>query len=471
LLFELIYQRTANQSRLLIVLDEPFAGVTDDFVPWIVERLNRMRQTHNVLLVTNDHVETLTNMADNTITVSAIDRTKVQINHREAVDREKAILALSVGDEYVYTANQGDLKFFVDVEILHNGAILGIAGFSVFAFGLFLATFWNSNESSAVLVLIAGGIIAYFAINPYLLSLVDWRNYMSEEAEALLHASKSMNKLLKTLLTMSMICIISLIEFGCVNAGTKMIMNSRVVIYLRYLCTCLLMPPLFSSLPAVINGLSSVDYWVAMLFDSGSLTFPMLCFGLYTDLPHQAVQIFGSMPFLFMIFFSTTFSPGSGVAVLKELRYLFARFYFWCMVPGVDIEMEGCPESESANLLYLCLSGLLGVFLFLVVMGILGQIKKAKKAKAANKLEKLYDDEEFQALQLEMYGAKNLRKLQHLDSSMGLSQSYHGDNSRKLEPFKTTSSSSTSPMHKQASATSPDDTSGDADSIAEEIDV
>jgi energy-coupling factor transporter ATP-binding protein EcfA2 len=29
LLFELIFQRTKNQSELLIVLDEPFAGVTD----------------------------------------------------------------------------------------------------------------------------------------------------------------------------------------------------------------------------------------------------------------------------------------------------------------------------------------------------------------------------------------------------------------------------------------------------------
>lgn len=34
LLFELICQRTADQSDLLIVLDEPFAGVTDDFVPY-----------------------------------------------------------------------------------------------------------------------------------------------------------------------------------------------------------------------------------------------------------------------------------------------------------------------------------------------------------------------------------------------------------------------------------------------------
>lgn len=64
LLFELIYQRTASQDNLLIVLDEPFAGVTDDFVPFIVERLNQMRIKHNILLVTNDHVETLKKMAD-----------------------------------------------------------------------------------------------------------------------------------------------------------------------------------------------------------------------------------------------------------------------------------------------------------------------------------------------------------------------------------------------------------------------
>jgi ABC-type Mn2+/Zn2+ transport system ATPase subunit len=55
LLFELIYQRTMQQSGLLIVLDEPFAGVTDDFVPFIVERLNTMRKKQNILLVTNDH--------------------------------------------------------------------------------------------------------------------------------------------------------------------------------------------------------------------------------------------------------------------------------------------------------------------------------------------------------------------------------------------------------------------------------
>ena len=74
LLFELMYQRTAEINDLLLVLYEPFAGVTDDFVPWIVNRRNAMRKRHNILLVTNDHVDTLKSMADNTITISANDR-------------------------------------------------------------------------------------------------------------------------------------------------------------------------------------------------------------------------------------------------------------------------------------------------------------------------------------------------------------------------------------------------------------
>ena len=101
---------------------------------------------------------------------------------------------------------------------------------------------------------------------------------MTEEAEALLHSSKSLNKFLKSCLTMFLIVSVSLVEYGLVNA--------------------------------VINGLEDINYWIAMFFDSGSMTFPFLCFGLYTTLPHQAVETFSTMPFLFMIFFSTTFSPG-----------------------------------------------------------------------------------------------------------------------------------------------------------------
>jgi hypothetical protein len=293
LLFELICQRTANHSNLLLVFDEPFAGVTDDFVPFIVDRLNVLRQQHNILLVTNDHVETLKTMADNTIVVSAIDRSTVQVNGLTKVNREKAILALSVGDDFVHKGSSADLKFFFDVEVVNNGAILGVAAFTIFAFGMLLATFWDSSQDAGALVIVAASIIAFFCLNPYLLALADWRNFMREEAEALLHSSIGMNNALKSLLTLLLIVVVSLIEWGVVNA--------------------------------VIDGFENVKFWWAILMDSASLTFPFIFFGLYTMLPFQAVQIFASMPFLFMIFFSTTFSPGSGVEGLKELRYLFAR--------------------------------------------------------------------------------------------------------------------------------------------------
>jgi hypothetical protein len=162
LIFELICQRTAGQSDLLLVFDEPFAGVTDDFVPFIVQRLNELRQRHNILLVTNDHVETLKNMADNTIVVSATDRSVVQINGLNRVNREKAILALSVGNDFAYNASWDDLRFFLDVEVINNGGLIGVAAFTVFAFSFFLATFWDSDSDAAATVMVASLIIAYF---------------------------------------------------------------------------------------------------------------------------------------------------------------------------------------------------------------------------------------------------------------------------------------------------------------------
>jgi hypothetical protein len=124
LLFELIYQRTAKLNDLLCVLDEPFAGVTDDFVPWIVDRLKEMRKRYNILLVTNDHVDTLKRLADNII-VSAIDRSNVQVNRMNNVDRDKCILALSVGDDYAYKGSEiDDMKFFLDVEVLTNQGLI-----------------------------------------------------------------------------------------------------------------------------------------------------------------------------------------------------------------------------------------------------------------------------------------------------------------------------------------------------------
>jgi hypothetical protein len=337
LLFELMFQRTASHSNLLLVLDEPFAGITDDFVPWIVGRLNEIRRLHNILLVTNDHVETLKELADNTIIVSAIDRSKVQINRLNDVDREKCILALPVGDAFVYNGTSADLKFFFDVEVANNGALLGVAAFTIFAFGLFLATFWDSSSTQGVLIIVAAGMIAFFCINPSLLALVDWHNFMSEEAEALLHSSKSTNKALNSILTLTLILIVSLVEWGVVSSVVN----------------------------AVVDGFEDRKFWVGILMDSVSLTFPFIVFGLYTKLPFQAAQIFSSLPFLFMIFFSTTFSPGSGVEGLRELRYLFARFYLFCMIPFVQDGMEGCPD-EDLTVLYMVLSASIGTFTFVV---------------------------------------------------------------------------------------------------------
>jgi ABC-type lipoprotein export system ATPase subunit len=375
LLFELIVQRTKTQSDLLIVLDEPFAGVTDDFVPFLVERLNEMRKTHNILLVTNDHVETLTKMSDNTITVSAIDRSKVKINIlEEPVDRELTILALSVGGPYAYEPSNADLKFFLDVEIYSNKALLGIAVFTIFCYSLFLATFWNSSENNASSIVIAGSIVAYFCVHPYLLSLVDWRNAMTEEAEALLHSSKKMNKILKSLMTLSLILIISLIEWGCLNA-----------------CS---------------SGLEDIEYWIALLFDSMSATICMVLLAVYSKMSFQAVQILGSLPFLLIVFLSTTFSPGAGVSVIKELRYLFPRFYLFCILPGVMDQMEDCPPAENLNTLYLILSSFTSTFFFLAAKGIQASHKKAAESNDEGEDKKKEMMEGTLRLHVELYTLK-----------------------------------------------------------------
>ncbi|KAL3788637.1 hypothetical protein ACHAWO_011853 [Cyclotella atomus] len=386
LLFELIFQRTASQENLLIVLDEPFAGVTDDFVPFIVGRLNEMRKKHNILLVTNDHVDTLKQMADNTVTVSAIDRSKVRINDMEGVDRELALLAMVIGDDYKQQRSDGDLQFFVDVEFSKNGGIPFIAGFGVFAWSLFLLMFWNSQPGSEALVLVAAGIISFFIANPYFLQLCDWRIFMIEEAEALLHSSKEMNRFLKMCLAIALLIIITTFQFICQNF--------------------------------VIDTLNSTYFYFAILFDNISLMVAILCLGLYTDLPDQAVQIIGSMPFLFMIFFSTTFSPGAGVKGVKNLRYLFSRYYLWCEVPGVNQTMEGCPEEN--NLVYLIMAALLVPIIFVAYMVVRRTFRKLHHEKAAISRRESMKSMAFAQLQVELFGEKALKKLQHIGSEADL---------------------------------------------------
>jgi ABC-type lipoprotein export system ATPase subunit len=387
LLFELIVQRTASQENLLIVLDEPFAGVTDDFIPFIVKRLEEMRIKHNVLLVTNDHVETLKNMADNTITVSAIKRNEVKVNGKEGVERDLALLAMSIGDDYKGGTGNQDLEFFRRVELSKNGGIVEIAAFTAFLFGLFLLTFWDSKPGSEALVLIAGGLVTYFSIQPYFLQLGDWRVFMTEEAEALLHSSKSMNKLLKSSLTLFLLVAATCVQFGCQAA--------------------------------VIKTITTPEIFVGILFNNFADFVLMLLLGLYTDLPFHLIEIYGAMPFLFMIFFSTTFSPGAGVPGLKELRYLFPRYYMWCMLPEGAVTMEGCPESHLP--LYLVLSALLVPITFSLYKATNALYKKFNFEKKELTQRGSMTSYEFAELQMELFGAKALENLKRIGSTHDLS--------------------------------------------------
>merc|ERR1712153_176556 len=182
-----------------------------------------------------------------------------------------------------------------------------------------MGSFWDSKKGQEALVLVGLQIV------PFLISLADWRNTVTEEADALMHASVQTMMHLKSVVTLILLIVINVITFGCLIAC--MMEDNEIV--------------------------NNAGMWVSMLFDSASLTLPFICFGLYSRLPLQIVQILASLPFLFMIFFSTTFSPGSGVAGVKELRYLFARFYLWCRIgredtngfrTGVRESMDGCPD-------------------------------------------------------------------------------------------------------------------------------
>merc|ERR1712013_363609 len=327
---------------------------------------------------------TLKKMADNTVTVSAIDRSKVKVNGKEGVDRDMALLAMSIGDEYKHSTNNSDLQFFINVELSKSGGILNVVAFAIFAFSLFLLMYWDSMPGSEPLVLIASGMVAFFTANPYFLQLTDWRVYMIEEAEALLHSSQSMNKFLKTCLTLVILVVVGTVQFGCIEA--------------------------------VIGTMSTADFYVGLIFDNLSLLVGMILFGLYSNLPDAAVQILGATPFLFMIFLSTTFSPGAGVKGVKELRYLFSRFYLWCMLPE-DIGMEGCPEENT--LLYLILSSLLVPFSYVVVKFALDSYRKLRREKKQSSRAECMKTREFAELQLEMFGEKALKNLLHIGSTVG----------------------------------------------------
>ena len=367
---ELVRQRTSSQSDLLIVLDEPFAGVTDDFVPFITERLAEMARKHNLVLVTNDHVDVLTKMADSTITVSAIDRSKVLVDGKTH-ERELVLHALAKGVGYEHSIGSRDLKFFAMTELITSPHIHISLGFAVFLMALFRLTFLDSSGPES-LVLVAIQILAYFAVQPFLISLTDWRNIVSEEAEALMHSSVQSMLALKTIVTLSLMTVVITAAWGCLVA----VLDTSV-----------------TNDPAM---------WVAMLCDLASFTLPFVFLGLYSRLPLQFVQPLAAMPFLFMIFFSSTFSPSAGVDGLKEFRFLFPRFYMWCRLPDVKDMLEDCPVKNQLTT-YTILSGCLGLFLFLVLQAVRCCMAQARADEAQHKHEEIAQRPEYQQIQVELY--------------------------------------------------------------------
>ena len=329
-----------------------------------------MARKHNLVLVTNDHVDVLTKMADSTITVSAIDRSKVLVDGKTH-ERELVLHALAKGVGYEHSIGSRDLKFFAMTELITSPHIHISLGFAVFLMALFRLTFLDSSGPES-LVLVAIQILAYFAVQPFLISLTDWRNIVSEEAEALMHSSVQSMLALKTIVTLSLMTVVITAAWGCLVA----VLDTSV-----------------TNDPAM---------WVAMLCDLASFTLPFVFLGLYSRLPLQFVQTLAAMPFLFMIFFSSTFSPGAGVDSLKVFRFLFPRFYLWCRLPDVKGMLEGCPAKNELTT-YTILSGCLGLFLFLVLQAVRYCMAQARADKAQHKHEEIAQRPEYQQIQVALY--------------------------------------------------------------------
>jgi hypothetical protein len=152
-----------------------------------------------------------------------------------------------------------------------------------------------------------------------------------------------------------------------------------------------------------------------------------LFIGIYSKLSFEAVENVGSLPFLMMIFFSTTFSPGSGIPGLKVLRYLFPRFYFWCMVPVVQDEMEGCPADEGLNLLYLVLSSMIGVAIFGMILTVGAIQKRFQTEQRLSARKNLIANSNFQELQGELYGKRMLQRLEQPNAETTNRSTLHKD--------------------------------------------
>ena len=73
--------------------------------------------------------------------------------------------------------------------------------------------------------------------------------------------------------------------------------------------------------------------------------------------------------------------------------------------PGVEDNMEGCPD-DDVNLLYLVVSGLMGVVIFVASKLLFRLRGKLQKKEAASKMKDMAGSEDFKALQEELYVKK-----------------------------------------------------------------
>eukprot|EP00977_Amphora_coffeiformis_P024188 scaffold15108_cov180-Amphora_coffeaeformis.AAC.64 len=196
---------------------------------------------------------------------------------------------------------------------------------------------------------------------------------MMEEAEALLHASATTNRVLKVILTLSLLLNLSVLEYGVVNA----VIDNRF-----------------------IEG----KYWVAMLCDSASLTLPL------HDL--FSLKFLNTTILLSPTEEKTTWSltNGAGVPVLKELRYLFPRYYFWCMVPYVEDAMEECP-ANNVIMLYLVLSTFTGLSVLFAILLVVRLGENAQRKHEASWHGDIMDKKEFRNLLAKIHGEVVLKRL------------------------------------------------------------
>jgi len=113
-------------------------------------------------------------------------------------------------------------------------------------------------------VLIAAGNLAFYTANPYFLQLVEWQIHMVEEAEALMHSSMAMNKLLKMSLMLFLLLMITIIQFGCQEAVFGVMTRAEF---------------------------TRIEFFFGILFDNVFQLIALICFGLYTEMPDKRVQI------------------------------------------------------------------------------------------------------------------------------------------------------------------------------------